>query len=167
MQKWFVPYQEDTNFKEMSSSWEAVSCTVTQEFPNIFWNPKVHYRVHKSSSLAPILSQINPVHPPNPISIRSILILFAHPHPGLPSDLFPSGFPTSIIYASPSLNSCNMHFPTHLPWLDYSNYTSGQYKLWTSPLCSFLPIFRHLILLRSKYSPHHPVHKHPQSMFLP
>jgi hypothetical protein len=31
----------------------------------------------------------------------------------------------------------------------------------------FFPFSRHLIPLRSKYSPQHPVLKHPQSMFLP
>jgi len=32
-----------------------------QEVPCLSWNPKVDYHVHKSLSLAPILSQMNPV----------------------------------------------------------------------------------------------------------
>jgi hypothetical protein len=82
---------------EMSPSGEAASCRDTQEIPNILWNPKVRYRVHKSPPLVPILSQINTVHTA-PSYLRPTLILSTYLCLGLPIGLFPSGFPTKILY---------------------------------------------------------------------
>jgi hypothetical protein len=47
---------------------------LVKKFIGLLWKPKVHYRVHKSPPLVPILSQIR-VHTFSPYSLRSILIL--------------------------------------------------------------------------------------------
>jgi hypothetical protein len=74
---------------ELSPSWGAASCAVTQELLSILWNPEVQYRVHKSPPLVPIVSHMNPTHT-IPSYLRSILILPIHLHLGFPSALFPS-----------------------------------------------------------------------------
>jgi hypothetical protein len=114
---------------ELSNSWEAANCVATQELPCILWNPKVHYRVHKSPPLVPILSQIDLVHTiPSYIS-KIILILAIHLRLGLPSGFFPTGFPTNILYAflyEP--HSCYMPCPSHSPRLYHSNYVWRVHK---------------------------------------
>jgi hypothetical protein len=110
-----------TNFMELNSSWEAASCADTQ-LPSILWNPKIYYHIQNSPPLVHILSHINPVHA-TPSYLRSILLLFTHRRLGLPRGLFPSDFPTNILYAFIYPHSCYTPFPSHPPWLDHSNCT--------------------------------------------
>ena len=77
------------------------------------------------------LSRASPIQSiyPHPISWRSIPILSTHLHLGLPSGLFPSGFPTKTLYtplSSPIRATC----PAHLILLHFITCTilGEQYK---------------------------------------
>jgi hypothetical protein len=95
----FFSPNQITNFMEQSPSWEADSHSASQEIPCLLWNTKVHYRVHKTPPLVPILSHMNPIHtfPPNSPKIDSNIILQC-----LPIGFFSSGFPTKTLYVCTS-----------------------------------------------------------------
>ena len=88
-----------TNYTNQTPSRESKNVSAIQEIPRILWNPKVHDSIPKSLPLAPLLSQTNPVHNPQPTSWISILILSFDLRLGLPSSLFPSGLPIKSLYA--------------------------------------------------------------------
>jgi hypothetical protein len=154
---------KQTNFMELSPSWEAANYATIQELPNILWNSKVHCCVLKSPPLVPILIQIDSVHT-TPSYLRFILILTTHLSLGLPSGPFLSGFPTNILHAFLFAPFVLYALPISFSLTYHSNHTWREYKLWSS-LCSFLTS-RHFISLWSKYSPQRPVLKYPQSVSL-
>jgi hypothetical protein len=77
--------------------------------------------------------------PSSPIFRRSILILSFHLHLGLPSGLFPSGYPTTILYTF-LISFTRATWSARFIILDLITLiTFGKaYKLWSSPLCSIL-----------------------------
>jgi hypothetical protein len=66
----------------------------------------VHYRVHNSIPLIPILIRINQSIPHQPTSIRTTLMLSCYLYLALPSGLFPSGFSTIKSYMRAT---CRLH----------------------------------------------------------
>jgi hypothetical protein len=77
---------------EPSPFWDATSRSATQEFPTILWNPcsqepAIGPHPEPDQSSPQIQSYFSKI----------ILILFSHLRLGLPSGLFPSGFPTKVL----------------------------------------------------------------------
>jgi hypothetical protein len=122
---------------QLKISSEAASCAATHEFSNITCNPNVHYRAHDSPPPVPILSQIDPVHT-TPSYLRSSLILSTYIRLGLPSGLFPSGFPTKPLYSllfSPNRATRLENFSI----LDLITLIIlGEKQLLSSSLCNFM-----------------------------
>jgi hypothetical protein len=75
------PHSKLTNQLHGAESYLRRSHPANNSIPRLLWNPKVHYRVHKSPLLAPILSQTNAIHtiPTYFSKIHSNIILSSTP----------------------------------------------------------------------------------------
>ena len=161
-----IPDCLKANSIEHSPSWKADQFSASQEIPRLLWKPKVHYHIQNCPNLSLSWASSIQSTPPYPTPWRSTLLLSSHRHLGLPSGFFPSGFPTKHLYTpllSPTLVTCL----ANLILIDLFNLTifGEQYRSLSSLLCSFL--HSPVIPLRTKYSPQHPILKHPQPTFLP
>lgn len=96
---------------EQIPSSKANSSSASTEIPYILWYLKVHYRVQKSLSFVPVLSQTNPLHstPPQSYFFKINFNIFLSPTPISLQGLSSSGLPTKIC-----MNA------SHLPYVPYT-----------------------------------------------
>jgi len=148
------------NPTEQSRSWEVQSFSARQE------NSAVHYPVHNSPPLVPILSQINLLHVV-PFYLRPSLILSFHLSPGLPKRSPPFRLPhqnSACIYLTPT----GATFPAQLIFcVYYKNIAFWTVQITNSLIMLLSTLSNHFLLLRSKYLPHYPILEHSRPRFLP
>ena len=106
-----------------SPSWEATGLQLVKKFPAFHGTQRFITVLTSIRHLS--LSWVNPIQStyPHPTSWRSILILSTHLRLGLPSGLFPSGFPTKTLYAP----SPPPYAPHVLPISFFSILSPAQY----------------------------------------
>jgi hypothetical protein len=127
---------------EQSCSWGANSHSASQEISRPLWKPKVHYCVHKSPTLLPILSQLNPVH--------AFPTCFPNIHPNFILTSTPRSFEWSLIFSFSYQLCVHLISPMRTTYLthhslDLINLTvcSEAYKLRTYRLFSECDVKEH------------------------
>jgi len=90
------------------------SNSASQEIPCLLWNPKVHYRVHNSPPLVPILTYLHPVHIFRPYFPKTRSNIIFPLRPGLLRGLF-RFFNQNTVCISHLFRSCYVPRPSHPP----------------------------------------------------
>ena len=153
---------------EQSPSSEANLFSASQEISRILWKPKVHYRIHKGPPLVPVPSQLDPVH------TRTSHFLITHLHNILPCTplvftvvIFPQVSPSKLCIRLSYPHTCYMPRSSHSSRFCHPSNIEWGVQITKLLSMSFSPFPCHLVPLRPKYSPQHPLLKHSQPTFLP
>ena len=126
--------QQLNNSTQQSTFSKANGSSASEGIPHILWYLRIHYHVHNSPQVVPVLSQINPLHTlqSNLFKIHFNIILLSMPKSSkwYLSFRFPHQNPVCI-----SLLPCTQHMPSYMitPIM-----FGGEYKLWNFSLCNFL-----------------------------
>jgi len=137
-----------------------------KKFPH-FMEPECSLQYSQQPTAYPCLEldQSGPCHTLN--SWRSILIFSSHLHLGLPSGLFPLGFPTKILYVPLPPHTYYMLCPSHYSGFDHLKNIWCGVQIIQLLIMQSSPLSCYVIPLRSIYLPQCPVLKHPQPTFPP
>jgi len=145
------------NFMEESPSWEASSHSASQEIPHLLWNLKVHYRLHKSPSLVPVLSQMHPLYTfPNyfpKIHSKTIFLFTTRSYAWSLHFKFSDQNLVSISHLS---HACYMSQTSHSTSFDHPNNIWWSVKVVKLIIIQSSPASCHFLPLKSKYSPQMP-----------
>lgn len=141
------------NFLHETESSKTCSCSGSWRNSMHFTKPEVLLPYSQTSPLTLVLSQINPIltpPPPNPSSLRSVIILYSYQCLGLSSGLFRQTSHQSHVYvfhpisATCLLISTSLVWPSeyHLAWNTY--HEAPHYAVFSSlllPSCRCAQIF--------------------------
>jgi hypothetical protein len=152
---------------ERSPSWEVNRFAASQEIHHILWNPKVHYRVHKSTPHVQILRQIDQDHTRTSHFLKIHINIILSSTPGSskwsPSLRFPHQNPI-FTSTSPLLHTC------YIPRASDSRFGHPNNIWWGAQIIkllimSFYPLYCYIVPLRLKYSPGNSTLKHSHSVW--
>jgi hypothetical protein len=95
---------------------------LVKKYPAFLWNPEVHYRVHTTPPLDPIMSQLNPIHPIDPYLPKVHLNVILPPTPRSSQWSLAFRPPNqNPVNTSPFPHACHMSSPPHPPWFNHPN----------------------------------------------
>jgi len=100
---------------------KRIGFLIVKKFPTIYGTRRFITAFTSGRHLSLSSARSIPSVPPYTTSWRPILTLSSHQRLGLPSGLFPSGFPTKTMYKTILPHTCYMHRPSRSSRSDHPN----------------------------------------------